>query len=176
MAHHQTQGATYPTKHRRNHPRSKNGCLTCRGRRKKCDETKPNCNFCVKSAQICVWRTEDNTQKQESQNGSPSSTNSERSPSEQQCQAQMVDKSGVTNLALVCMILLYANDAIISHLKLIGFSSQRPQILRSLNDSSSIGAPMEIYHQDLLWLGLEISPTYTPTPVWTASYISQLTL
>ncbi|QPC65655.1 hypothetical protein HYE67_007886 [Fusarium culmorum] len=100
MAHHQTQGATYPTKHRRNHPRSKNGCLTCRGRRKKCDETKPNCNFCVKSAHTCVWPTEDNNQKQESQNGSPSSTNSERSPLEQQCQALMVDKSGVTNLAL----------------------------------------------------------------------------
>ncbi|KAG8353808.1 hypothetical protein FVEN_g8152 [Fusarium venenatum] len=101
MAHRQTQGAAYPTKHRRNQPRSKNGCLTCRGRRKKCDETKPNCNFCIKSGQTCVWPTEDNSPKQESQNDSPSSTNSERSPSEQQLQIQkVVEKAEVTTLAL----------------------------------------------------------------------------
>ncbi|KAF4441834.1 hypothetical protein F53441_11919 [Fusarium austroafricanum] len=67
------QGAAYPTKYRRNHPRSKNGCLTCRGKRKKCDETKPNCNACVRSAQSCVWPP-DSSQKQESQNGPAASS------------------------------------------------------------------------------------------------------
>src|SRR5438552_2176273 len=27
--------------------RSRNGCWTCRARRKKCDETRPNCSQCV---------------------------------------------------------------------------------------------------------------------------------
>ncbi|KAL6918517.1 hypothetical protein FSST1_010012 [Fusarium sambucinum] len=102
MAHPQTQGAAYPTKHRRHQPRSKTGCLTCRGRRKKCDETKPHCNFCVRSGQTCVWSTEDNSPKQESQNGSPSSTNSERSPSEQQLQVRgVVEKTEITTLAQI---------------------------------------------------------------------------
>ncbi|KAJ3498376.1 hypothetical protein NLG97_g1179 [Lecanicillium saksenae] len=34
-------------------PRSTGGCLTCRARRVKCDETKPLCRRCVKSGQNC---------------------------------------------------------------------------------------------------------------------------
>ncbi|CUS12563.1 unnamed protein product [Tuber aestivum] len=33
--------------------RSKTGCITCRRRKKKCDETKPECNNCVKNAVVC---------------------------------------------------------------------------------------------------------------------------
>ncbi|KAF8460993.1 fungal-specific transcription factor domain-containing protein [Kalaharituber pfeilii] len=33
--------------------RSKTGCLTCRRRKKKCDETKPECNNCVKNSLFC---------------------------------------------------------------------------------------------------------------------------
>lgn len=66
---HTGKGAAYPNKHRRNYPRSKNGCLTCRGKRKKCDETKPQCKACVRSVQACVWSSDD---KQDSQNNSNS--------------------------------------------------------------------------------------------------------
>ncbi|GKU22396.1 unnamed protein product [Fusarium langsethiae] len=61
------KGAAYPTKYRRNQPRSKNGCLTCRGKRKKCDEIKPRCTACVRSDQTCVWPNKD---EQESQGSS----------------------------------------------------------------------------------------------------------
>ncbi|KAF5026454.1 hypothetical protein F66182_1441 [Fusarium sp. NRRL 66182] len=48
-------GAAYPTKHRRNHARSKTGCLTCRTKRKKCDEIKPTCSGCTRTGQPCIW-------------------------------------------------------------------------------------------------------------------------
>ncbi|KAM0353186.1 hypothetical protein HYE67_004020 [Fusarium culmorum] len=51
------RGAPFPSKWRRNHPRSKNGCMTCRSKRKKCDEAKPVCGGCVRTKQECVWPT-----------------------------------------------------------------------------------------------------------------------
>lgn len=37
--------------------RSKTGCLTCRRRKKKCDETKPQCKACVRLKLECEWPT-----------------------------------------------------------------------------------------------------------------------
>src|SRR5690242_2584008 len=48
----------------RNFPRSRNGCLTCRSRRKKCDENRPICNGCVKNKLQCVF-TQPCTQEKE---------------------------------------------------------------------------------------------------------------
>ncbi|KAF5645184.1 transcriptional activator [Fusarium sp. NRRL 25303] len=57
------RGAPFPKKWRRKHPRSKNGCLTCRTKRKKCDEVKPICTACERSQQDCTWqRTEEKQQ------------------------------------------------------------------------------------------------------------------
>ncbi|CEJ54320.1 Putative ZYRO0G12584p [Penicillium brasilianum] len=35
--------------------RSRSGCLSCRRRKKKCDETKPICAACLRNALKCVW-------------------------------------------------------------------------------------------------------------------------
>ncbi|RYF46427.1 MAG: Zn(II)2Cys6 transcription factor, partial [Cytophagaceae bacterium] len=35
--------------------RTRTGCLTCRERHLKCDETKPTCNNCAKSQRECNW-------------------------------------------------------------------------------------------------------------------------
>ncbi|CVK85243.1 uncharacterized protein FPRN_06880 [Fusarium proliferatum] len=69
-----SKGAKYPTKHRRNYPRSRSGCLVCRTRRKKCDETKPSCQYCIRTAQICIWPDEDTPDKSQSQNYSDNSS------------------------------------------------------------------------------------------------------
>lgn len=37
--------------------RTKTGCLTCRQQKKKCDETKPTCQFCLHYRRTCVWPT-----------------------------------------------------------------------------------------------------------------------
>lgn len=57
--------------------RSKTGCITCRRRKKKCDETKPECNNCIKNAVVCegypektVWQS--GRQKAEGRNFNPS--------------------------------------------------------------------------------------------------------
>jgi hypothetical protein len=39
--------------------RTKTGCLTCRQRRKKCDERRPKCACCVTSKRACTWPTID---------------------------------------------------------------------------------------------------------------------
>ncbi|KIX03953.1 uncharacterized protein Z518_07506 [Rhinocladiella mackenziei CBS 650.93] len=39
--------------------RTKTGCLTCRARRKKCNEQRPRCEKCVKSKRTCSWPAED---------------------------------------------------------------------------------------------------------------------
>ncbi|CAK7216935.1 hypothetical protein SBRCBS47491_002992 [Sporothrix bragantina] len=51
----ETKTAKYPTKLRRNQPRSRNGCLTCRQRKKKCDEKRPQCAGCTRNKLSCVW-------------------------------------------------------------------------------------------------------------------------
>ncbi|EIM79181.1 uncharacterized protein STEHIDRAFT_143311 [Stereum hirsutum FP-91666 SS1] len=38
--------------------RSKLGCLTCRVKKIKCDETKPSCNRCVSGSRECTWPQE----------------------------------------------------------------------------------------------------------------------
>lgn len=37
------------------HRRTRNGCLTCRSRRKKCDEVKPRCAGCRRNQLPCTW-------------------------------------------------------------------------------------------------------------------------
>lgn len=39
--------------------RTKTGCLTCRKRRKKCDEQRPKCGGCAASQRACTWPTID---------------------------------------------------------------------------------------------------------------------
>ena len=80
------KGAAYPKQYRRNYPRSRDGCLTCRAKRKKCDKVKPCCNACVRSMQACVWPDDD---KKESKSGSNSTP---PAPSSEQTDRQ-VDKS-----------------------------------------------------------------------------------
>ncbi|KAL2125990.1 hypothetical protein VTI74DRAFT_2007 [Chaetomium olivicolor] len=44
-----------PKKRKRNFSnRTKTGCLTCRRRKKKCDEQKPECNNCLKGSFVCA--------------------------------------------------------------------------------------------------------------------------
>ncbi|KAL9567445.1 hypothetical protein ACKAV7_008395 [Fusarium commune] len=40
---------------RRNYPRCRSGCLTCRQRKKKCDEGKPDCSSCLRNHVRCRW-------------------------------------------------------------------------------------------------------------------------
>ncbi|EQB50946.1 hypothetical protein CGLO_09549 [Colletotrichum gloeosporioides Cg-14] len=56
--------AKFPTKYRRNTPRSKYGCLSCRARRRKCDEVKPSCTSCSRSGRECSWPVNENNDNQ----------------------------------------------------------------------------------------------------------------
>lgn len=40
---------------RQPHRRARTGCLTCRSRRKKCDETRPRCTGCMRNGFACSW-------------------------------------------------------------------------------------------------------------------------
>ncbi|KAK0504799.1 hypothetical protein EDD18DRAFT_1126419 [Armillaria luteobubalina] len=48
--------AQAPTKPRpTQHTRSRTGCLTCRRRRVKCEETKPTCRNCIRDSLNCEF-------------------------------------------------------------------------------------------------------------------------
>ncbi|KAJ3478946.1 hypothetical protein NLG97_g8447 [Lecanicillium saksenae] len=49
------QKATSPSSKRRWAPKVRTGCVTCRSRRIKCDETQPVCNKCEKSKRNCKY-------------------------------------------------------------------------------------------------------------------------
>ncbi|EPQ57381.1 hypothetical protein GLOTRDRAFT_115334 [Gloeophyllum trabeum ATCC 11539] len=44
-----------PQRKRPKYTRSKTGCLTCRAKKIKCDETKPNCMRCTHGQRECTW-------------------------------------------------------------------------------------------------------------------------
>ncbi|KAM6515573.1 hypothetical protein FSOLCH5_009798 [Fusarium solani] len=50
--------ARYPTAFRLRHARTKTGCLTCRTRKKKCNEAKPCCADCLRGGLNCIWPRE----------------------------------------------------------------------------------------------------------------------
>lgn len=52
--------------------RTRTGCLTCRKRRIKCDEQKPDCYRCQRSKKLCIWESDNKPVKNdlESQLGS----------------------------------------------------------------------------------------------------------
>ncbi|KAF4437556.1 hypothetical protein F53441_13005 [Fusarium austroafricanum] len=51
-----SSSSSQPQKRRRvERGRSKNGCLTCLTKKVKCDETKPQCNRCVRLRLECLW-------------------------------------------------------------------------------------------------------------------------
>lgn len=45
-----------PARRRPAHLRTKTGCLTCRKRKKKCDESLPQCLNCTKQRRTCLWQ------------------------------------------------------------------------------------------------------------------------
>jgi len=47
--------APYPKRFRRSYSRTAEGCLTCRRRRKKCDEGRPTCLACRRNNLACQW-------------------------------------------------------------------------------------------------------------------------
>ncbi|KAM5363442.1 hypothetical protein ACJZ2D_012009 [Fusarium nematophilum] len=47
--------ARYPTTFRLRHARTTTGCLTCRSRKKKCDEGRPCCAGCLRGGLNCIW-------------------------------------------------------------------------------------------------------------------------
>jgi hypothetical protein len=51
-------GAPFPQHFRLKHSRSKKGCLSCRQRKKKCDETRPRCTACKRSSLDCAYSDE----------------------------------------------------------------------------------------------------------------------
>ncbi|KAH9858710.1 fungal-specific transcription factor domain-containing protein [Lenzites betulinus] len=53
--------------------RSKTGCLTCRGKKIKCDETKPNCLRCTHGQRECTWPEGVPTRKKPSNKREPPS-------------------------------------------------------------------------------------------------------
>lgn len=49
------QGAPFPSRPRPKYTRTTNGCLTCRQRRKRCDQRRPVCVGCHRNKSQCNW-------------------------------------------------------------------------------------------------------------------------
>ncbi|KAF8243446.1 hypothetical protein K440DRAFT_589586 [Wilcoxina mikolae CBS 423.85] len=82
---------------RRSHKKSRAGCLKCKKRRIKCDETHPNCGNCVKHAIVCDFslppeeraELELQQQQQQQQQSSSSRAAASNSPAPQPPQPQL---------------------------------------------------------------------------------------
>lgn len=58
------------TGHRRSHcPRSRNGCLTCKGRKVRCNERRPRCYHCQRLNLECVWKDTESRRLSPLENG-----------------------------------------------------------------------------------------------------------
>ncbi|OQE27775.1 hypothetical protein PENSTE_c004G08763 [Penicillium steckii] len=53
------QWEQHPNLDRRHRPRTRNGCLTCRRRKVRCDERRPECGHCGRLQLDCSWQQED---------------------------------------------------------------------------------------------------------------------
>ncbi|KAK0115656.1 hypothetical protein ONS95_000074 [Cadophora gregata] len=91
-----TDASSHPRRKRRPAPRTTTGCLCCRMRRKKCDETKPECLGCIRNGLICSFgsKAHDDHGKADTQRDSPEqnqapwrTTSAKRYPSLQVCRA-----------------------------------------------------------------------------------------
>lgn len=126
--------AVYRPRIRRNFSRSKAGCLTCRSRRKKCDEQEATCGGCLKKNVECLWP---NLQPKKSQNDDPdqrTSSGSEQDNSTSDLQTPKDDSNAVPNQqaadiaskAFQNAINRYATSLESSSLRLFGTLSQAP--------------------------------------------------
>lgn len=66
--------APFPRRFRLRHPRSRSGCLTCRRRKKKCDETPGRCRACRRGGLDCHWPDGISANKEQSSECGPSET------------------------------------------------------------------------------------------------------
>ncbi|KAI1622137.1 hypothetical protein EDD37DRAFT_507417 [Exophiala viscosa] len=63
-----------PTRLKRSHNKVRSGCLTCRRRRVKCDETHPHCQRCAKAGRFCEGYAQPKTWLFEPANNTPPSS------------------------------------------------------------------------------------------------------
>ncbi|TQS35998.1 hypothetical protein Golomagni_03565 [Golovinomyces magnicellulatus] len=80
-----SQPRSEPKKRKRNFSnRTKTGCMTCRKRKKKCDETKPECNNCMRGGFVCTGYQQRGSWPKQDQKSTPvilqSKTDYENSP------------------------------------------------------------------------------------------------
>lgn len=53
---------------RKGHRKSRNGCLTCKKRKVKCDEVSPRCDICARLSLTCVFASDKSTSPESSYN------------------------------------------------------------------------------------------------------------
>lgn len=69
----QSVSAKFPTKFRIRHNRTRTGCVTCRRRKKKCDESHPICSGCIRNGLDCSWpKIDQQPEKRHGEKGEPS--------------------------------------------------------------------------------------------------------
>lgn len=64
---------------RLNYPRCKSGCLTCRQRKKKCDEGKPDCSNCLRNRVRCRW-PRSTPERDDGESHTPAEVHQQRNP------------------------------------------------------------------------------------------------
>lgn len=87
--------------------RTKTGCLTCRRRRKKCDERKTTCLACQRNGLTCIWASERRTSTPDALGGRPDEDQVGR-PTEPEPESSMPCPSLLTiTLPLSCNIQIH---------------------------------------------------------------------
>ncbi|KAI1614565.1 hypothetical protein EDD36DRAFT_231916 [Exophiala viscosa] len=77
---------------RKAHQKSRRGCVECKRRHVKCDETRPTCQRCTLSERLCTWEALRNVHESRSASSQAASETHAQSPAQPQSQSQIASR------------------------------------------------------------------------------------
>ncbi|KAL1580966.1 hypothetical protein MG5_00739 [Candida albicans P57072] len=146
--------------------RSKTGCLTCRKRKKKCDENKPKCNSCIHLNKECIWPSKDNIISTDT------TTTSKRISKPTATDKNNMTKTNNKTTTLLKKIDTNNEESLIRH----NPTTTNTILLRTLNYQQLSSPNQEQYESDNNMVSLDSSITNSSIPKKSNYYLERIAM